>query len=159
MGKNLVLTYYVTGLQDIWHKDIDIYKCNNREFDTLYDSVMNRKKKYDFITLANELAPDRKNWAVEAIVKPEGISLYVHKFIACYEFLKSHTDYEEIWIVDSADTEMLGTPNPKPNCVYSGYDAYNPIFKQFYPIKYLVGGWVEGGVWFPGIFERGIRYD
>ena len=157
----LVLTYYWTGEKDVWHKDIDVYHCDNREFDTLYNSVNGRG--YDFVTIANELDPDREDWtvavAVGALEKPEKMSLYVHKFIACYKFLLMHPEYEEIWIVDSSDTEMLGTPNPEPGIIYGGYDAYFPLFKQYAPMKYLIGGWVEGGIWYPGIFEMGHPHD
>lgn len=162
-NNKIVLTYYWTGEHDVWHKDIDVYHADPREFDTLYNSVANRG--YDFITLANELYPDSarsKTWKVVELSgpleKPKDMSLYVHKFIACYQFLLNHPEYEEIWIVDSADTEMMGTPRPKDGIIYGGYDAYAPIFHQFYPIKYIVGG-ESDGVWLPGIFMMGHRQD
>lgn len=157
--KKIVLTYYYTGEYDIWHKDIGIYEANPSDFDTLYDSVIGRG--YDFVTIANELVPDKPKWTVymdDELRKPDGMTLYVHKFIACYKYLLKHPEYDEIWIVDSSDTEMLKTPEPKDGKVYSGYDMYSPIFKQFVPVKYLVGGNAEG-VWVPGIFELGHKYD
>ena len=159
MGKKIVLTYYWTGEYDIWHKDIGVYKPNPSEFHTLYDSVAGRG--YDFVTIANELVPDKPNWTVymdDELKKPDGMTLYVHKFIACYKYLLKHPEYDEIWIVDSSDTEMLKAPEPKDNMVYSGYDMYSPIFRKFVPVKYLVGGNAEG-VWVPGIFELGHKYD
>lgn len=160
-ARKIVLTYYWTGEHDIWHKDIDIYKCNRREFDTLRESVKGRG--YDFVTIANELVPDRDGWklahASGDLCKPKDMPLYRHKFIACYKFLLKHPEYEEIWIVDSSDTEMLKTPTPKDGTLYSGYDAYFPLFKRYATITYLVGGIVEGGVWYPGIFEMGHKYD
>lgn len=159
-NNKIVLTYYWTGEHDVWHKDIDIYHADPREFDTLYNSVSNRG--YDFITLANELVPDRPDWLVyrplDDDAKPKDMSLYVHKFICCWKYLLEHPEYEEIWIVDSADTEMLKTPEPEDGKVYGGYDAYAPIFHKFYPVKYLIGGEADG-VWLPGIFMMGHRQD
>lgn len=155
--KKVVLTYYWTGEHDVWHKGKGIYHADPREFDTLRESVDGRG--YDFVTLANELKPDRENWIVEKPEqKPKDMTVYVHKFIACYEWLKKHPEYDEIWIVDSADTEMLTLPCPDEQHIYSGYDAYFALFKQFAPIKYLVGGFCEH-VWYPGIFEMGHKYD
>lgn len=158
--KKIVLTYYWTGEHDVWHKDIDIYHADAHEFDTLYNSVYNRG--YDFVTLANELVPDRPDWLVyrplDNDAKPKDMSLYVHKFICCWKYLLEHPEYEEIWIVDSADTEMLKTPEPEDGKVYGGYDAYAPIFHKFYPVKYLIGGEADG-VWLPGIFMMGHRQD
>ena len=161
--KKIVLTYYWTGEHDVWHKDIDVYHADPHEFDTLYNSVFGRG--YDFVTLANELYPTAdksKFWKVVELSgdweKPKNMSLYVHKFIACYEYLLKHPEYEEIWIVDSSDTEMMGTPAPEDGIIYGGYDAYAPIFHKYYPVKYLVGGEADG-VWLPGIFMMGHKQD
>lgn len=157
--KKLVLTYYWTGEYDTWHKDISVYKADAREFDTLRKSIKGRG--YDFATIANELITSDDDWKIEAgdyLDKPVDMSVYVHKFIACYKYLMRHPEYDEIWIVDSADTEMLSTPNPKEGIIYSGHDAYSPIFHEFYPIKCLVGG-ESDGVWIPGIFMKGHNQD
>lgn len=157
--KKIVLTYYWTGEYDIWHKDIGVYEADASEFDTLYNSVKGRG--YDFVTIANQLKPTKDDWQVvmdKELEKPSNMTLYVHKFIACYKYLLKHPEYNEIWIVDSSDTEMLKTPEVRKGRVYAGYDMYSPIFKQFVPVKYLVGGNAEG-VWVPGIFEMGHKYD
>jgi hypothetical protein len=88
--------------------------------------------------------------------KPKDMSLYVHKFIACYEWLKNHPEYEEIWIVDTSDTEMLTTPNPKPGIIYTGYDAFFPEFDRYVNFYWFLGG-VKYGVSIPQHFGVGSR--
>ena len=132
-NNKVVLTYYYTGIDDVWHHKVH-KKSNVHDFDVLYDSVENRG--YDFVTLANEwnrlvLKKGAKDWRVIGLegdlAKPDDMSLYVHKFIACYEWLKNHPEYEEIWIVDSSDTEMLTTPDPKPGIIYTGYEIMSEL--------------------------------
>lgn len=142
--KKVVLTYYYTGMMDKWHHK-KFKKCDASEFNTLYKSVEDRG--YDFVTLANELYPDAersKTWKVVELsgdlAKPDDMTLYVHKFIACYEWLKKHPEYEEIWIVDSGDTEMLKTPEPKDGLVYTGYDAFSPEFDKHVDMTWFLGG-------------------
>lgn len=155
MNKKVVLTYYYTGVKDVWHHKA-IKECDPREFDTLRKSVEGRG--YDFVTLANELETDRLGWKSAPLKgdlkKPENMSLYVHKFIACYKWLLKHPEYEEIWIVDSGDTEMLSTPAPLPGEVYTGYDAYFPTFGCYATFLWFLGGWADG-VYIPQGFGRG----
>ena len=156
--KKVVLTYYFTGMMDKWHH-LKYKVCDNRDFDTLFDSVKGRG--YDFVTLANELEPDREGWSVAKLegklAKPEDMSLYVHKFIACYEYLLQHPEYEEIWIVDSADTEMLGDPKPKEGIIYTGYDAYKLEFDRWVNFIWFLGGEKEG-LWIKPHFGVGKRH-
>ena len=155
--KKVVLTYYYTGILDKWHHNY-VMKANPSDFDVLYNSVKGRG--YDFITLANELEPDKPDWTVFSLKgpfeKPDNMSLYLHKFIACYMWLMLHPEYEEIWIVDSTDTEMLTTPNPEDDVIYTGYDAYFPAFGVYATFLWFLGGWSDG-VYIPQGFGRGKR--
>lgn len=160
--KKVVLTYYYTGMMDKWHHK-KFKKCDAPEFDTLYNSVEGRG--YDFVTLANEwnrlvLDKGTKDWRVIGLegdlAKPDDMSLYVHKFIACYEWLKKHPEYEEIWIVDSGDTEMLGDPKPEEGKIYTGYDAFFPEFDRNVNFRWFLGG-VRYGVSIPQHFGVGMR--
>lgn len=155
--KKVVLTYYYTGILDKWHHNY-VMKANPSDFDVLYNSVKGRG--YDFVTLANELEPDKPDWTVFSLngpfEKPKDMSLYLHKFIACYMWLMLHPEYEEIWIVDSTDTEMLATPNPKDDVIYTGYDAYFPAFGVYATFLWFLGGWAEG-VHIPQGFGRNRR--
>ena len=154
--KKLVLTYYYTGIKDRWHKKTT-QKCDPRDFDVLFKSVKGRG--YDFITLSNELRTD--DWTTVDLTgdlaRPDDMSLYLHKFIACYEWLKKHPEYDEIWIVDSSDTEMLATPQPENGIIYTGYDAFFPAFNQFATFLWFLGGPFEG-IWIPAGFGRGVRH-
>lgn len=156
-NNKVVLTYYYTGILDKWHHN-KIMKANPSDFDVLYNSVKGRG--YDFVTLANELRPDKLDWKVYrpegSDAKPDNMSLYLHKFITCYNFLLEHPEYEEIWIVDSTDTEMLATPNPKEGVIYTGYDAYFPAFGVQATFLWFLGGWADG-VYVPQGFGRGKR--
>lgn len=155
--KKVVLTYYYTGIMDKWHHNYAM-KAKTSDFDTLYDSVKGRG--YDFVTLANELEPDKPDWTVSSLKgpfeKPDNMSLYLHKFIACYMWLMLHPEYEEIWIVDTTDTEMLATPNPKDDVIYTGYDAYFPAFGVYGTFLWFLGGWADG-VYIPQGFGRNKR--
>ena len=96
MSKKIVLTYYCTGIKDIWHHTKDETKRPDvKDFATLRKSVADRG--YDFVTIANELEPVSEDWKVVKMVgeleRPEGMSLYVHKFIACYKYLLQHPEY------------------------------------------------------------------
>lgn len=159
-NKKIVLTYYCTGIKDIWHhtKD-DIKKADAKDFNVLRKSVGD---DYDFVTLANELYPTDNKWKVVELSgeleRPKGMSLYVHKFIACYKYLLMHPEYEEIWIVDSSDTEMLGHPKPVEDKIYTGYDAYFPAFDVFATFLWFLGGPSKCGVWIPQGFGRGKRH-
>ena len=154
MNKKVVLTYYYTGIYDRWHHRC-FKKADAKDFDTLYESVKGRG--YDFVTLANELdAP----WTVYKLAggldKPESMSLYVHKFISCYKWLLEHPEYDEIWIVDTSDTEMLATPDPEEGQLYTGYDAYFPAFGLYGTFLWFLGGYVDG-VFIPQGFGRNRR--
>lgn len=164
-NNKIVLTYYYTGIDDVWHyhkhKDKDIH-----DFDTLWDSVEGRG--YDFVTLANELHPDTKrsgSWKVVALdnknypplCKPKDMSLYVFKFIACYRYLLNHPEYEEIWIVDSSDTEMLSTPKPEEGKIYTGYDAFIPAFDRYCNFDWSLGA-IKYGLSIPRHFGVGMRH-
>ena len=155
--KKVVLTYYYTGILDKWHHN-SVMRANPSDFDVLYNSVKNRG--YDFVTLANELEPDKPDWTVFSLKgpfeKPKDMSLYLHKFIACYMWLMLHPDCEEVWIVDSTDTEMLATPNPEDGVIYTGYDAYFPAFGVYATFLWFLGGWADG-VYIPQGFGRGKR--
>ena len=155
--KKVVLTYYYTGILDRWHHN-KVMKADPSDFDVLYNSVKGRG--YDFVTLANELYPTDNKWRVIELSgpfeKPKDMSLYLHKFIACYEWLKKHPEYDEIWIVDSTDTEMLATPNPEDGVIYTGYDAYFPAFSVYATFLWFLGGWADG-VYVPQGFGRGKR--
>ena len=160
--KKVVLTYYYTGMMDKWHHK-KFKECDASEFDTLYDSVEGRG--YDFVTLANEwnrlvLDKGTKDWRVIGLegdlAKPDDMSLYVHKFIACYEWLKKHPEYEEIWIVDSGDTEMLGDPKPEEGKIYTGYDAFFPEFDRNVNFRWFLGG-IRYGISIPQHFGVGMR--
>ena len=161
MDKKVVLTYYHTGMKDKWHhvEEVGTKIADPNEFNTLYNSVHGRG--YDFVTLANELAPDKPDWIVAKmdgeLAKPEGMSLYVHKFIACYKWLLKHPEYEEIWIVDSRDTEMLGEPMPEDGHIYTGYDAYFPQFRRWVNFIWFLGGFIDG-VWNVRNFGVGQRH-
>ena len=161
-NNKVVLTYYYTGIDDVWHHKVH-KKSNVHDFDVLYDSVENRG--YDFVTLANEwnrlvLNKGAKDWRVigleGGLAKPDDMSLYVHKFIACYEWLKNHPEYEEIWIVDSSDTEMLSLPEPKDGVIYTGYDAFFPEFDRNVNFYWFLGG-VRYGVGIPQHFGVGSK--
>lgn len=161
MSNKIVLTYYCTGVKDIWHHTKDETKRPDVEdFTTLRKSVAGRG--YDFVTIANELEPVSEDWKVEKMVgeleRPEGMSLYVHKFIACYKYLLQHPEYEEIWVTDSSDTEMLKTPSPKDGLIFSGWDAYFPAFNKYATFLWFLGGPSECGVWIPQGFGRGKRH-
>lgn len=155
--KKVVLTYYYTGILDKWHHNY-VMKANPSDFDVLYNSVKGRG--YDFVTLANELYPTDNKWRVIELTgpfeKPDDMSLYLHKFIACYMWLMLHPEYDEIWIVDSTDTEMLATPNPEDGVIYTGYDAYFPAFGVYATFLWFLGGWADG-VYVPQGFGRGKR--
>lgn len=158
--KKVVLTYYYTGMMDKWHHKV-FKKCDPSDFDVLYSSVYGRG--YDFVTLANELYPTTKNskyWKVVDLsgdlAKPKDMSVYVHKFIACYEWLKKHPEYNEIWIVDTSDTEMLGDPKPEDGIIYTGYDAFFPEFDRNVNFYWFLGG-VRYGVAIPQHFGVGSR--
>lgn len=160
--KKVVLTYYYTGMMDKWHHK-KFKKSDASEFDTLYKSVEGRG--YDFVTLANEwnrlvLDKGTKDWRVIGLegdlAKPDDMSLYVHKFIACYEWLKKHPEYEEIWIVDSGDTEMLGDPKPEEGKIYTGYDAFFTEFDRNVNFRWFLGG-IRYGVSIPQHFGVGMR--
>ena len=162
MNDKIVLTYYYTGMMDKWHHK-KFKKCDVSDFDTLYKSVNGRG--YDFVTLANEcnriiLDKGDRDWRVIGLegdlAKPDDMSLYVHKFIACYEWLKKHPEYEEIWIVDSADTEMLSLPEPKEGVIYTGYDAFFPEFNRNANFYWFLGG-VRYGVGIPQHFGVGAK--
>lgn len=159
-NNKVVLTYYYTGIFDKWHHK-ETKTPNVADFDTLWDSVAGRG--YDFITLANELYPDTKRsklWKVVELSgnlkRPDDMSLYLHKFIACYKYLLMHPEYEEIWIVDTSDTEMLATPDPEEGKIYTGYDAYFPAFGVYATFLWFLGGWADG-VYVPQGFGRGKR--
>lgn len=158
----VVLTYYYTGMMDKWHHKV-FKKCDPSDFDVLYNSVDGRG--YDFVTLANEwerlvFGKGSKDWKVIGLegelAKPSDMSLYVHKFIACYEWLKKHPEYEEIWIVDSTDTEMLGDLKPEDGVVYTGYDAFFPEFGMNANFYWFLGG-VRYGVAIPQHFGVGSK--
>ena len=155
-NNKVVLTYYCTGILDKWHHN-KIMKANPSDFDTLRDSV---RPDYDFVTFANELYPTDNKWKVIELSgpykKPDNMSLYLHKFIVCYKWLLDHPEYDEIWIVDSTDTEMLATPNPKEGVIYTGYDAYFPAFGVYSTFLWFLGGWADG-VYVPQGFGRGKR--
>ena len=151
--KKVVLTYYYTGIMDKWHHNY-VMEANTKDFDALYNSVKDRG--YDFITLANELQVHNPNWQTVKVEKPEDMSLYLHKFIACYDWLLEHPEYEEIWIVDTTDTEMLKTPEPLEDRIYTGYDAYFPAFGVYATFLWFLGGWVDG-VYIPQGFGRNRR--
>lgn len=151
MNKKVVLTYYYTGIMDKWHHRYAM-KADARDFNVLYNSVKGRG--YDFITLANELEMDTPDWRTVKVEKPEDMSLYLHKFIACYDWLLEHPEYEEIWIVDTTDTEMLKTPAPLEDRLYTGYDAYFPAFDCYATFLWFLGGWKDG-VYVPQGFGRG----
>lgn len=152
MNKKVVLTYYYTGILDKWHHNYTM-TADTLDFDVLYNSV--RDRGYDFITLANELQIyNNPNWKSVKVEKPEDMSLYLHKFIACYDWLLEHPEYEEIWIVDTTDTEMLKTPAPLEDRIYTGYDAYFPAFDCYATFLWFLGGWKDG-VYVPQGFGRG----
>lgn len=155
--KKVVLTYYYTGILDKWHHN-KVMEANPSDFDVLYNSVKGRG--YDFVTLANELYPTDNKWKVVELSglfeKPKNMSLYIHKFIACYEWLMLHPEYDEIWIVDTTDTEMLATPSPEDGVIYTGYDAYFPAFGRYANFLWFLGGWADG-VYIPQGFGRGKR--
>ena len=157
MNNKVVLTYYYTGMMDKWHHK-RFKKCDVSDFGTLYKSVKGRG--YDFVTLANELYPTDNSWKVAELsgdlARPDGMSLYVHKFIACYEWLKKHPEYDEIWIVDSSDTEMLGDPKPEEGKIYTGYDAFFPEFDRNVNFYWFLGG-VRYGVGIPQHFGVGAK--
>ena len=144
-------------MNDVWHHKA-IKKCDPAEFSVLKNSVDGRG--YDFVTLANELYPTDNKWKVVELSgdleKPKDMTLYVHKFIACYKYLLKHPEYDEIWIVDSADTEMLGDPKPEDGLVYTGYDAYFPMFGHYANFLWFLGGIVDG-VCIPQGFGRGQK--
>ena len=148
--KKVVLTYYYTGIMDKWHHK-RVMKADADDFNVLYNSVKGRG--YDFITLANELEMDTPDWRTVKVKKPDDMSLYLHKFIACYDWLLEHPEYEEIWIVDTTDTEMLKTPAPLEDRIYTGYDAYFPAFDCYATFLWFLGGWKEG-VYVPQNFGR-----
>lgn len=156
-NKKVVLTYYYSGVKENHHKCV--MKCNPKDFDVLRKSV---DKSYDFVTLANELTPTDNNWEVVKLTsdleKPKDMTLYVHKFIACYKWLLKHPEYNEIWIVDSSDTEMLSTPDPVDGVIYTGYDAYFPAFDIYATFLWFLGGPAKCGVWVPQGFGRGNRH-
>lgn len=152
--KKVVLTYYYTGLyDDVHHKRFSEAKTS--DFTTLLNSVKDRG--YDFITLANELEVNTKDWKTYKIKKPDDMSLYVYKFIACYDWLLLHPEYREIWIVDTTDTEMLGTPKPREGYVYTGYDAFFPAFNCYATMLWFLGGDMDG-VCVPQGFGRGSEH-
>ena len=132
-------------------------KANPSDFDTLRESV---SPDYDFVTFANELYPTDNMWRVIGLSgpykKPDDMSLYLHKFIVCYKWLLYHPEYDEIWIVDSTDTEMLAHPYPQDGLVYTGYDAYFPAFGVYATFLWFLGGWADG-VYVPQGFGRGKR--
>lgn len=144
--KKVVLTYYYTGMFDNTHHKC-FKQCLASDFDTLYESIDGRG--YDFVTLCNEwprLIFDKgtRDWRIigleDELAKPMDMTLYVHKFIACYKWLQKHPEYEEIWIVDSSDTEMLSAPEPKEGIIYTGYDAYFPEFDRNVNFDWFLGG-------------------
>lgn len=154
-NKKIVMTYYYTGMTDKWHHKENKMpkKADAKEFSVLYDSVAGRG--YDFVTLANELEAD---WTVEKIEKPEYMSLYTHKFIACYEYLLKHPEYEEIWITDTNDVEMLTLPCPAEDRIYTGYDAFFPAFDRYVNFLWFLGGISKYGVYVPQGFGRGQEH-
>lgn len=158
-NKKVVLTYYYTGEMDNIHHH-EVHKCDPEDFKVLRKSLQGQG--YDFVTLANELYPDNnKDWKVVDLSgdykKPEDMTLYVHKFIACYKFLLNHPEYEEIWIVDSSDTEMITQPVPEEDMLYTGYDAFFPEFDRHVNYAWFLGAF-KYGVWIKRGFGRHARH-
>ena len=136
-NNKVVLTYYYTGEADFWHTERPIIK----KPDTL-DFLVLRKSlaqfpDWDFHTLANEFEP---NWDYTKITKPEGMTFFVHKFMAAKKWIEEHPEYEWIWIVDTSDTQMLQEPQMQKDIIYTGYDCWSRIRGRYQSVKTLING-------------------
>lgn len=137
MNRKVVLTYYWTGEYDFWHPEFkEIKKPDRLDFLVLKKSV-DQFPNYDFHTLTNEFQPD---WNHTLITKPNDLTLYAYKFIAMRDWIKSHPEYDEIWMVDTSDTQLLQDVDLSENYLYVGLDCYSRRRKGYQSVRTMVNG-------------------
>lgn len=137
MNKKVVLTYYYTGEKDFWHPELqEIKKPDRLDFFVLKKSV-DQFSNYDFHTLSNEFRPD---WDHTIISKPDDLTFYAYKFIAMKDWIKEHEEYEEIWIVDTTDTQLIQDTNLEEGYLYTGLDCYSRRRKGYQSVRTMVNG-------------------
>lgn len=136
-NKKVVLTYYYTGEADFWHPELkEIKKPDRLDFLVLRKSVA-QFPNYDFHTLTNEFQPD---WDHTKITKPEELTFYTYKFIAMRNWIREHPEYEEIWLVDTSDTQLLRDIDMEKDLIYTGLDCYSRRRNRYQTVRTMING-------------------
>lgn len=104
-GKNnAILTVWFTGQPDPERNNI-LWNSDKKLLEPLIKSVKDQK-----LIILNDCFEPSKEKNIEFVRVESSISPYFQRWISYYQYLREHTEIDNVWLVDASDVEMLKDP-------------------------------------------------